>query len=136
MVSAASNLSNLSVWDLSGQAAAAERVRQQGTEKEQLEQAAKGFEQVMIRKWIEIAREASWDPKSSDQQSYQTMGDDQLAAAISNMGGFGVADGLVKQMMGQIQAARGNGFGLPKFAGETLNARSNSAVELTSQKGN
>jgi len=98
---------NLNVWDLSGQQAAAERLRQSGDERAQLEHAAKGFEQVMIRKMIEVARESSWDPKSGDQKSYQTMGDDQLAAAVSNMGGFGMADALVKQMMGQIQAARG-----------------------------
>ena len=97
---------NLNVWDLSGQLAAGERLRKSGDEKAQLEHAAKGFEQVMIRKMLEVARESSWDPKSGEQKSYQTMGDDQLAAAISNMGGFGLADSLVKQMMGQIEAAR------------------------------
>lgn len=97
---------NLNVWDLSGQLAAGERLRKSGDEKSQLEHAAKGFEQVMIRKMLEIARESSWDPKSGMQKSYQTMGDDQLASAISNMGGFGLADSLVKQMMGQIEAAR------------------------------
>lgn len=97
---------NLNVWDLSGQLAAGERLRKSGDEKSQLAHAAKGFEQVMIRKMLEIARESSWDPKSGMQKSYQTMGDDQLASAISNMGGFGLADSLVKQMMGQIEAAR------------------------------
>lgn len=97
---------NLNVWDLSGQLAAGERLRKSGDEKSQLEHAAKGFEQVMIRKMLEVARESSWDPKSGMQKSYQTMGDDQLASAISNMGGFGLADSLVKQMMGQIEAAR------------------------------
>ena len=129
MMTSSSGLSGLSVWDLSGQHAAAERVRQQGSEREQLEQAAKGFEQVMIRKWIELAREASWDPKSEDQRSYQAMGDDQLAAAVSNMGGFGMADALVKQMMSQINAARGH---QPRVAdGQTQSAGLNADPNLT-----
>ena len=100
------NAINLDVWDLSGQQAAAERLRQSGDERAQLEHAAKGFEQVLIRKMLEVARESSWDPKSGEQKSYQKMGDDQLASVITNMGGFGLADSLVKQMMSQIQAAR------------------------------
>ena len=122
---------NLNVWDLSGQQAAAERLRQSGDERSQLEHAAKGFEQVMIRKMLEVARESSWDPKSGEQKSYQKMGDDQLAAAISNMGGFGMADALVKQMMGQIEAARSGQVAL-KAPGakvsEGLNAKPDSAV--------
>ena len=106
MASLHNNTVNLNVWDLSGQQAAAERLRKSGDERAQLQHAAKGFEQIMIRKMLEVARESSWDPKSGEQKSYQKMGDDQLAAAISNMGGFGMADALVKQMMGQIEAAR------------------------------
>jgi Rod binding domain-containing protein len=122
---------NLNVWDLSGQQAAAERLRQSGDERSQLEHAAKGFEQVMIRKMLEVARESSWDPKSGEQKSYQKMGDDQLAAAISNMGGFGMADALVKQMMGQIEAARSGQVALKApgaKASEGLNAKPDSAV--------
>ena len=132
------NAINLNVWDLSGQQAAAERLRQSGDERSQLEHAAKGFEQVMIRKMLEVARESSWDPKSGEQKSYQRMGDDQLAAAISNMGGFGMADALVKQMMGQIEAARKGQVAMntrvqapqdaPAASGSGLNVKPDSAV--------
>jgi Rod binding domain-containing protein len=120
----------LNVWDLSGQMAAAERLRKSGDEKAQLEHAAKGFEQVMIRKMLEVARESSWDPKTGEQKSYQTMGDDQLAAAISNMGGFGMADALVKQMMGQIQAAR---HGQAALSGKPQAAAIDAAAPLNAQ---
>jgi Rod binding domain-containing protein len=128
------NAINLNVWDLSGQQAAAERLRQSGDERAQLEHAAKGFEQVMIRKMLEVARESSWDPKSGEHKSYQKMGDDQLAAAVSNMGGFGMADALVKQMMGQIEAARGGQIALKSLQAASaastggLNAKPDSAV--------
>jgi Rod binding domain-containing protein len=50
------------------------------------------------------------------------MADDQLASAISNMGGFGLADAMVKQMMGQIEAARGGALkSQPNLAVKTLN---------------
>ncbi len=132
------NTVNLNVWDLSGQQAAAERLRKSGDERSQLQHAAKGFEQIMIRKMLEVARESSWDPKSGEQKSYQKMGDDQLAAAISNMGGFGMADALVKQMMGQIEAARKGqvamntrdqaSSGASTTAGTGLNPKLDSAV--------
>ncbi len=113
---------NLNVWDLSGQMAAGERLRKSGDERAQLEHAAKGFEQVMIRKWLQVARESSWDPKEGEQKSYQNMADDQLASAISNMGGFGLADAMVKQMMGQIEAARGGALkSQPNLAVKTSN---------------
>ena len=132
------NTVNLNVWDLSGQQAAAERLRKSGDERAQLEHAAKGFEQIMIRKMLEVARESSWDPKSGEQKSYQKMGDDQLAAAISNMGGFCMADALVKKMMGQIEAARKGqvamntrdqaSSGASSAAGTGLNTKPDSAV--------
>jgi Rod binding domain-containing protein len=138
MASLHNNTVNLNVWDLSGQQAAAERLRKSGDERAQLQHAAKGFEQIMIRKMLEVARESSWDPKSGEQKSYQKMGDDQLAAAISNMGGFGMADALVKQMMGQIEAARKGQVAMntkveaPKDASAApasgLNAKPDSAV--------
>ncbi len=138
MASLHNNTVNLNVWDLSGQQAAAERLRKSGDERAQLQHAAKGFEQIMIRKMLEVARESSWDPKSGEQKSYQKMGDDQLAAAISNMGGFGMADALVKQMMGQIEAARKGQTakytreqappGAPAASGNVLNTKPDSAV--------
>ena len=90
-------------WDLSAQMAQASRLKASGDERAQAENAARGFENILIRKWIEVARKASILPKDSMMSSYQNLSDDQLAAHISNQGGFGFADAMVKQMMSQIK---------------------------------
>ncbi len=93
----------LDPWNLSAQQARMERLKAAGDQKGQLEEAARGFENILVRKWIEVARKASILPKDSMMSSYQNLSDDQLAAHISNQGGFGFADAMVKQMMSQIK---------------------------------
>jgi Rod binding domain-containing protein len=97
------SLLSISPWDLSAQQAQATRLKANGTTREQLTEAARGFEDIMIRKWIEAARKSSIEPKKGSLGAYQTMADDQLAALVSRQGGFGVASAMVEQMMSQIQ---------------------------------
>jgi Rod binding domain-containing protein len=98
------SLLSISPWDLSAQQAQATRLKANGTTREQLSEAARGFEDVMIRKWIEAARKANIDPAKGVMASYQTMADDQLAFLVSRQGGFGLAKPMVDQMMAQIAA--------------------------------
>jgi Rod binding domain-containing protein len=92
----------ISPWDLSAQQAQASRLKRDGSTREQLTEAARGFENVLIRKWIEVARKASLDPKQGPMASYETMADDQLAFLISKQGGVGFVNPMVDQMMAQI----------------------------------
>ena len=92
----------ISPWDLSAQQAQASRLKREGSTREQLTEAARGFENVLIRKWIEVARKASLDPKQGPMASYETMADDQLAFLISKQGGVGFVNPMVDQMMAQI----------------------------------
>jgi len=92
----------ISPWDLSAQQAQASRLKRDGSTREQLTEAARGFENVLIRKWIEVARKASLDPKQGPMASYETMVDDQLAFLISKQGGVGFVNPMVDQMMAQI----------------------------------
>ncbi len=92
----------ISPWDLSAQQAQASRLKREGSTREQLTEAARGFENVLIRKWIEVARKASLDPKQGPMASYETMVDDQLAFLISKQGGVGFVNPMVDQMMAQI----------------------------------
>ena len=96
-------IAQLSPWDLSGQKAMAERLSKSGDPKEQLRAAAQGFESILIRKWIEVARSSSLEPKEGMMGSYQTLADDQLAAMISRQGGVGLVEPMLKQMMRQIE---------------------------------
>jgi Rod binding domain-containing protein len=92
----------ISPWDLSAQQAQATRLKREGSTREQLTEAARGFENVLIRKWIEVARKASIEPKQGAMASYETMADDQLAFLISKQGGVGFVKPMVDQMMAQI----------------------------------
>ena len=92
----------ISPWDLSAQQAQATRLKREGNTREQLTEAARGFENVLIRKWIEVARKASIEPKQGAMASYETMADDQLAFLISKQGGVGFVKPMVDQMMAQI----------------------------------
>ncbi len=92
----------ISPWDLSAQQAQATRLKREGSTREQLTEAARGFENVLIRKWIEVARKASIEPKQGAMASYETMADDQLAFLISKQGGVGFVKPMVDQMLAQI----------------------------------
>ena len=90
-------------WDLSAQMAQASRLRASGDERAQAENAARGFENILIRKWIEVARKSSLIDKDSMMGSYQTLGDDQLAAVVTQAGGLGFVKPMADQMLKQIQ---------------------------------
>ncbi len=90
-------------WDLSAQMAQASRLKASGDERAQAENAARGFENILIRKWIEVARKSSLIEKDSMMGSYQTLGDDQLAAVVTQAGGLGFVKPMADQMLKQIQ---------------------------------
>jgi len=90
-------------WDLSAQTAQASRLKASGDERAQAENAARGFENILIRKWIEVARKSSLIDKDSMMGSYQTLGDDQLAAVVTQAGGLGFVKPMADQMLKQIQ---------------------------------
>jgi Rod binding domain-containing protein len=94
----------ISPWDLSAQQAQANRLRRSGDTRAQLEEAARGFENVMIRKWIETARRASIDQRQGPIAAYDNLVDDQLAFLISRQGGVGFVQPMVQQMLNQIKA--------------------------------
>jgi Rod binding domain-containing protein len=119
----------ISPWDLSAQAAQASRLRNSGDQRAQFEDAAKGFENLMVRKWIEIARKSSLDPKEGAAASYQSMSDDQLAFLMTRQGGFGIAKQLVDQMMAQVK-------GRVASPAEGISSQAAPAAQLTPDSGN
>ena len=90
-------------WDLSAQMAQASRLKASGDERAQAENAARGFENILIRNWIEVARKSSLIDKDSMMGSYQTLGDDQLAAIVTQQGGLGFVKPMADQMLKQVQ---------------------------------
>ena len=94
----------ISPWDLSAQQAQASRLKASGSTREQLAQAAGGFENFLVRKWLEAARKSSLEPKSGPMAIYDNMVDDQLAFLVSRQGGLGFVQPMVEQMLAQIKA--------------------------------
>lgn len=92
----------ISPWDLSAQQAHANRLRRSGDTAAQLEEAARGFENVMIRKWIEAARRSSLEPRQGPMAAYDNLVDDQLAFLMTRQGGVGFVKPMVQQMLRQI----------------------------------
>ena len=97
-------LLSISPWDLSAQQAQASRLKASGNTREQLTQAAGGFENFLVRKWLEAARKSSLEPKSGPMAIYDNMVDDQLAFLVSRQGGLGFVQPMVEQMLAQIKA--------------------------------
>lgn len=95
-------------WNLSADLASARRLANTGDERAQLEKAAKGFELILTKTWLQSVRNASLDPKTGMMASYQAMSDDQLAAFFVNKGGFGLAAPMVEQMLKQIELRKQN----------------------------
>jgi len=119
----------ISPWDLSAQQAQVSRLKASGSTREQLTQAAGGFENFLVRKWLDAARKSSLESKSGPMAIYDSMVDDQLAFLVSRQGGLGFAQPMVEQMLAQIKARTVNpsadpaasGAGLAPSAGPTPN---------------
>jgi len=93
----------ISPWDLGAQHAQAKRLASAGDTRAQFEEAARGFENILVRQWLELARKSPLDPKEGAQASYDSMVNDQLAFVISKQGGVGLVKPMVDQMMAQIK---------------------------------
>jgi Rod binding domain-containing protein len=94
----------ISPWDIAAQQAQAERLKVKGDTRAQLEHAARGFEAVLVRQWVELARKPLFDTNAGGAMAgYDKMVNDQLAFLVSQQGGIGFAEPMVKQMMRQIE---------------------------------
>lgn len=100
-----------------------------GQSPEALRETAKQFESLFTTMLLKSMRAASpGDPYASDQQDfYQDMFDQQLAAQLSKGKGLGLADMLVRQLMGGQGAADADAMGAMGLAGGAVAARSTDA---------
>src|SRR5690606_36037630 len=93
---------------------------------EALRETAKQFESLFTTMLLKSMRAASpGDPYASDQQDfYQDMFDQQLAAQLSKGKGLGLADMLVRQLMGGQGAADADAMAAMGLSGGATAARS------------
>jgi len=96
-------IQTISPWDIAAQQAQAERLKAKGDARAQLEHAARGFESVMVRQWVELARKPMLDSNEGAMAGYDKMVNDQLAFLVTKQGGIGLAEPMVNQMMAQIK---------------------------------
>lgn len=72
-----------------------------------IEEAAQGFEAVLIRQMLRELRQSSLSTTKSDVNAgYLQLGDEQLAQQLVQSGGLGFARAMATQMLQQIELAR------------------------------
>ena len=72
-----------------------------------IQQAAEGFEAVLVRQMLRELRQSSWSSSNSDVNAgYLQIADEQLAQHIVQSGGLGFAKSMADQMLKQIEAAQ------------------------------
>jgi flagellar protein FlgJ len=72
-----------------------------------IQQAAEGFEAVLVRQMLRELRQSSWSSSNSDVNAgYLQIADEQLAQHIVQSGGLGFAKSMADQMLRQIEAAQ------------------------------
>ena len=93
-----------SPWQLDHSAAVTAQIQQAGSTRKQLEKAAQGFENILIRQMLQQARKSSVDPQEGPMAGYLELVDDQMAAAMTKAGGMGLSKQMAAQMLRQVQA--------------------------------
>lgn len=122
------SVNTISPWDLGAQHARAQRLAASGDTRAQIEEAARGFENILVRQWIEIARKNSFDPKTGEASTYDSMVNDQLAFVISKQGGVGLVKPMVDQMMAQIKGRVVDPAAMAAFEVDPLTKSAGNAV--------
>lgn len=125
----------ISPWDLSAQQAQAKRLASSGNTRAQIEDAVRGFENILVRRWIELARKSSLDPKQGAEASYDAMVNDQLAFLVSKQGGVGLVKSMVDQMMAQVKGRVTDPAEMAAIGVDRLTDRAKKAV-LPADKSN
>lgn len=94
-----------SPWNLAAPKIAGLDALKAGGNRKQLEQAAAGFESVLLREWLRQVRTSTFTDSPGTGAGYLEMADDQLAALVSRGGGLGLARQLADQLLGQVKGA-------------------------------
>lgn len=72
-----------------------------------IEQAAQGFEAVLVRQMLRELRQSSLNTSKSDvHAAYLQIGDEHLANHLVQSGGLGFAKAMASQMLEQIRLAQ------------------------------
>lgn len=72
-----------------------------------IQEAAEGFEAVLVRQMLRELRQSTWSGSNSDVNAgYLQIADEQLAQHIVQSGGLGFAKSMADQMLRQIETAK------------------------------
>ena len=100
--------STVSAWDLSSAGQAFKNnVISKGDDAQKIQEAARGFETILVRRMLSEMRNPVFSADKKDINSgYLEMMDDQLAAQITKGKGLGFADAMTRQLMKQSDIAK------------------------------
>lgn len=96
-----------SLWDISSGINSQSSPTSSANYAQKVEEAARGFETILVRQMLREIRNSSFDPdkQNTTNNGYLEMADDQYAAMITKGNGLGFAKKMTEQLIQQSQVA-------------------------------
>jgi Rod binding domain-containing protein len=97
---------NSSPWSLGSVGGANSASFKNQAQSKQVEEAARGFETILVRQMLREVRKSSFSEKQDISNGYLEMVDDQMASILTQGKGLGFAQKMTEQMLRQSDMAK------------------------------
>jgi Rod binding domain-containing protein len=97
---------NSSPWSLGSVGSANSASFKNQAQSKQVEEAARGFETILVRQMLREVRQSSFSEKRDVTNGYLQMVDDQMASILTQGKGLGFAQKMTEQMLRQSDMAK------------------------------
>lgn len=97
---------NASPWNLGSVGGLHTAALKNASQAKQVEEAARGFETILVRQMLREVRKSSFAEKQDVNNGYMEMVDDQMAGLLTQGKGLGFAQKMTEQMLRQSDLAK------------------------------
>lgn len=95
-----------SPWSLGSAGSLNTAALKNSSQSKQVEEAARGFETILVRQMLREVRKSSFSEKQDVNNGYMEMVDDQMASMLTQGKGLGFAQKMTEQMLRQSDLAK------------------------------
>lgn len=95
-----------SPWSLGSTGSLNTAALKNSSQAKQVEEAARGFETILVRQMLREVRKSSFSEKTDVNNGYMEMVDDQMASMLTQGKGLGFAQKMTEQMLRQSDLAK------------------------------
>jgi Rod binding domain-containing protein len=95
-----------SPWSLGSAGGLNTAALKNSSQAKQVEEAARGFETILVRQMLREVRKSSFSEKQDVNNGYMEMVDDQMASMLTQGKGLGFAQKMTEQMLRQSDLAK------------------------------